>query len=277
MKAKVATLSKSKKAFLITCNEEEKFGDVISYIRSLSPNYFVASKEKAPTTGHIHMHLYCQFLNARRLSMKKLLGSHLDCCNGSCQQNMDYVKKYGDILVEEGTPRLKGGATIKDIKKMSKEQREDLPGCYYNIVQKINGEEDKKIKGKDYYKGKIEVYWYWGESGTGKTRTAIQKIGDEEFNEVKFDGNFWHGVQEDCKVALYDDWRDGHMKPTELINFIDYNRHIMNVKGGSVRNNYTKIYITTLQNPEEIYHNVPEETKRQWLRRIKEIVKFETA
>ena len=62
------------------------------------------------------------------------------------------------------------------------------------------------------------------------------------------------------------------MKPTELINFIDYNRHIMNVKGGSIRNNYKEIYITSLQNPEEIYKNIPEETKKQWLRRIKKII-----
>ena len=91
----------------------------------------------------------------------------------------------------------------------------------------------------DYYK-KVEVYWIWGESGAGKTRYAIDdmlKKGIEKFNEVKMVGEFWHGVQEDCQVALYDDFRDSH---------------IMNVKGGSVRNNYQTIYITSLQSPEEI-------------------------
>ena len=65
------------------------------------------------------------------------------------------------------------------------------------------------------------------------------------------------------------------MKPTELINFIDYNRHIMNIKGGSVRNNYKLIYITSLQSPEQIYTKVPEETQKQWLRRIKQIINIQ--
>lgn len=274
MNPKVATLSKSKKAFFITCNEEDKFGDVLNYLRSLSPNYLLACKEKAPTTGHVHMHAYVQFLNARRLSFKKLLGSHLDECRGSAQQNITYVKKDGDILTEEGEPRLKGGYTIAEVKKMKPEERELLPFVYSNLVNKLNSEEAKMIKGSEYFK-EVEVYWYWGESGSGKTRYAISQIADNLFNEVKYDGSFWHGVTEKCDVCLYDDFRDNHMKPTELINFIDYNRHVMNVKGGTIRNNYKKIYITSLQDPEKIYANVPEESRKQWLRRLKEIIKFE--
>ena len=38
--------------------------------------------------------------------------------------------------------------------------------------------------------------------------------------------------------------------------------------------NYMEIYITSIQNPEEIYKNTPEEYKKQWLRRIKEVIQF---
>ena len=100
------------------------------------------------------------------------------------------------------------------------------------------------------------------------TEQCGEHIGDRMFNEVKYDGNFWHGVTEDCDIALYDDWRDSHMKPAEFINFIDYNRHIMNVKGGSVRNNYKEIYITSVQPPEEIYKNINGEPRKQWERRM---------
>jgi len=267
-------LTKCNSAFQLTINEENVVGDVLNYIRSLKPNYLIACKEKAPTTGHVHFHVYVQFERSKRLSIKKLLGAHVEGCKGSPQQNIDYIKKDGEIIAEEGEPKKKGGKTIQDVKKMAKEERETLPIQLYNIVNKINNEEKKQIKGTEYYK-EVEVYWYYGESGSGKSRRAVKEIGDAEFNEVKYDGTFWHGVTEECPIALYDDWRDSHMKPTELINFIDYHRHIMNVKGGSVRNNYKKIYITTLQNPEEIYKNCPEETRKQWLRRIKEIIYFQ--
>lgn len=269
----VAKNSKSAKGFQLTINNEY-FDQVLSYLRGLKPNYLIGCREKAPTTGHIHYHIYVQFPNARRLSLKKCEGAHIEKCLGSPKQNIDYIKKDGDIVVEEGAPRLNYVPTIHQAKEMTKEEREGLSLNMYNIVNKINNEENKAVPVKDYYK-KIEVYWICGESGSGKTKWAVDNMMErniETFNEVKYDGNFWHGVQESCNVCLYDDWRDSHMKPTELINFIDYNRHVMNVKGGTVRNNYSLIYITSLQHPDEIYKNVVEESKKQWIRRITKII-----
>lgn len=277
MSENVAKSSKSAKGFQLTQNDMEAAGDLLDYLRSLNPNYLVACKEKAPSTGHEHMHVYVQFPNARRLSIKKLAGAHIEVCKGSPKQNIAYIKKDGDIIAEEGAPRLNYIPTIQEAKKMEDKELEGLNLNLFNIAAKIQAEKKKSIVPKEYYK-EVEVYWIWGESGAGKTRYAVRdmlKRNIEKFNEVKMVGEFWHGVQEECEVALYDDFRDSHMKPTELINFIDYNRHIMNVKGGSVRNNYKLIYITSLQDPNEIYKNVPEESKRQWLRRLKEIIHIE--
>lgn len=272
-----AESSKSAKCFQITQNDFEKAAGVLQYLRTLSPNYLVACKEHAPTTGHLHMHCYVQFPNARRLSLKKLLGAHCEKTRGSTEANIKYVKKEGAVVIaEEGTPRLNHVPTIGEAKQLAPAQLATLPLNYYNIAAKIQAEQAKEIDPADYHK-EVEVYWLWGESGAGKTRYAVQDMlaRKVKFNEIKFDGHFWHGVSETCSACLYDDWRDNHMKPTELINFIDYNRHVMNVKGGSVRNNYKLIYITSLQSPDSIYQNTPEETKKQWIRRIKEIIKFE--
>ena len=269
----VAKSSKSAKGFQVTCNEEEKFGDVLNYLRSLKPNYLCAAKEKAPSTGHVHMHAYVQFPNARRLSIKKLLGSHLEKCFGSPEQNEAYIKKDGEIIAEEGTIRTCTSWSIKGIKEMSKEDREELPPQLYNIVQKINQEEEADLTPSECFK-EVEVHWYWGESGIGKTRMAMKNIGERKFNMVKYENGFWHGVG-NAEIALYDDFRDTHMKPTELINFIDYYIHPMNIKGGSKKNIYKEIYITSIQDPEKIYSNMPEEYKRQWLRRLKSITLLE--
>lgn len=268
---------KKARAFQLTINDVDVAGDVFTYLRGLQNNYLIACREKAPTTGHEHIHVYVQFPTPHALSLKKVGGAHIEVCRGSPEQNIAYIKKEGDVIVEEGTPRLCYVPSIKEAKAMNSDVLQGLGLNFYNVFQKIDAEKKKAINPADYYK-KVEVYWIWGESGAGKTSYVVNdmlKKGIEKFNEVKMVGEFWHGVQEDCEVALYDDWRDNHMKPTELINFIDYNKHIMNVKGGSVRNNYKTIYITSLQSPEQIYTKVPEETQKQWLRRIKEIIHLE--
>lgn len=260
---------------LLTLNQPETFDEIKKYLlEKPSFQYGIACREEAPTTGHKHIHFYVQFNKPTTIQKSKLLGSHLDICKGSPQQNINYVKKDGDIIFEEGTPKLKGGKTIKEVMEMKPEERLNLPACYYNICQKIKAEEEKDLKGDDMYK-EMKVHWYWGDSGLGKTRRAYKEIGSRTFNEVKFDGNFWHGAKEGGTIALYDDFRDSDMKPRELINFIDYNKHIMNIKGGSCRNTYTEIFITSIQSPEEIYKNVEGEPRRQWLRRLTEIIHFE--
>lgn len=268
------TQTKCASAFQLTLNEVTLYEGLLEYIKTLKPSYYISCRETAPTTGHEHIHIYVQFNRSKRLSLKKLLGAHIEVCKGSPQQNIDYIKKGGDIIDEEGEVKKKGGKTIQDVKKMSKEEREKLPIQLYNIVQKIEEKEGNDLDPEESYKGKIQVHWYWGESGSGKTRHAMTEMKGKKYNMLKYENGFWHGIGE-AEVALYDDWRDTHMKPTELINFIDYYIHPMNVKGGSVKNKYKEIYITSIQDPEKIYMNMPEEYKKQWLRRIKEIIHFE--
>ena len=86
---------------------------------------------------------------------------------------------------------------------------------------------------------------------------------------VKYHNGFWLGIGT-SKCCLYDDYRDTDMDPNEFINFIDYNIHVLNIKGGSVKNLYQLILITSVQDPQFIYEykQVKEETAKQWLRRM---------
>lgn len=273
----VAKATKSAKGFQLTCNEIDKLGELLDYLRGLKPNYLLAAKEEAPTTGHKHAHIYVQFPNARRLSLKKLAGAHAEKCFGSPEQNISYVKKDGaEIVAEEGAPRLNYMPSIKKLKEMPKEEREGLSAVLYNIVAKVNAEEAKDIAVDDYYKER-EVYYIYGESGAGKTREAVKMLkekGIKTFNEIKCVNGFWHGVTESSGAALYDDFRYSHCSASEFINLIDYNRHTFNVKGGTVRNNYSLIIITSIQKPEDLYPGLTEkdaEPMKQWLRRMKKI------
>ena len=128
-------------------NEIEKWEDLLKYLKSLkSRNYIVASQELAPTTGHPHIHVYIQFNYPTRLSMKKLCGAHIELCYASPQRNIDYVKKDGNILIEEGKPRLGAGnaITIKEVKAMTYEDRENLSFTNY-VSGDVSGSFSKTI------------------------------------------------------------------------------------------------------------------------------------
>lgn len=129
---------------MFTLNEVGNWQQLRDYlIKRKNLTYLIAALEKAPTTEHEHMHIYTQFNKPTRILFEKVFGAHVDKCRGTPQQVHDYVIKDNKIIEEYGTLRKTGGRTIADVKLMDKEDREFLPISYYNIVNKINDEEDK--------------------------------------------------------------------------------------------------------------------------------------
>ena len=278
--------TKKSRHYQLTLNQVERWEELKKYITSLkSFKYGIATLESAPQTGHQHIHFYVRFNNTIALNLKNLQGCHIEKCFGSIKQNVDYIKKTNDpdkrgkIIFEEGElnekfdPELNPDKkpTIKEVKEMSKEDRENLEITYYNQVDKINILEENRITGQTCSK-KVKVIYLWGPSGSGKSLWAKYQFRNTPFDIVKKEGEFWHGVSGVNKACLYDDWRDSHMKPSDFINFIDYTIHTLNVKNGSMKNKYKYIIITSVQDPEMIYSsftNKDLEPKRQWMRRMK--------
>ena len=264
------------RCFQLTLNEVSKYEELRNYLMGLKTlRYYISCKEVAPSTGHEHIHIYVQFTDPLSLSIKKTCGAHIERCYGTPEENKAYIEKDGDILDEWGELGSSVNTqfpTIKEVKKMSDEEMEDLPLQYYNSIQKIKTERANNMDVHNLGKV-VKVFYLWGPSGCGKTsyaKLAIAKLG-LEFNQVKFENTFWSGLNENCKVALYDDWRDGDMRPNEFIKFIDYNRHSLNIKYGQCRNNYEYIFITSIQDPDKIYWESSkknEEQIRQWIRRM---------
>lgn len=269
--SKRSKLTKKSRSFLLTLNQPERFEELKNYLLSLSGlKYAIAGKERAPTTDHEHIHIYVNYSYQKRLCIEKLEGSHVDKCYGTPQQNYKYVSKGGEIIWETGTLPIKGFLSIKEVEKMTAEERKNLSLHYFSTVERINLKEVTCLKTNILYKP-TKVYYISGRSGIGKTQFAKYLIGDEEFNLVKFENGFWMGVTPHVKVALYDDWRDSHMVASEFLHFIDYNSQILNVKGGFQLNKYRLIIITSIMNLSDIYQDAPEESREQWERRVKVI------
>ena len=278
--------------FQLTYNysdDNNNYKDIKSYLRGVKYfKYLISCHEIAPTTGKKHYHIYIQYEKRVEISLKKLYGAHIEVCRGDAVSNKKYIEKKEhpqDFIVDEigefdDMVGVQGGKTrfptIEEVKKMDPSSLEKLPLQYYNIVEKIKSKRAQQITIEEFNKWPVTVYYICGESGVGKTRMAqnIIKSWGSHFNNIKYENTFWMGVTEGCQIALYDDWRDSHMKPSELINFIDYNVHIMNIKGGYIKNLYKKIVITSIQHWDYIYKGArekDEELPQQWERRMKKI------
>lgn len=263
------------RAYQFTINELEKYEPIKKYVMGLKAfRYILACLEIAPTTGKEHIHIYVYFNVPVALSKKKLLKVHVEFCRGSPQSNIAYLKKGGKILIEHGDTPNQGAATVNDLKQVANPG--ELDWRQLNTWTKIHSDMEADMDIDDWHK-EVKVYYIQGPSGIGKSEKAKQLIRDNKqkyggkFNRVKCEGNFWLGVGNEAKVAVYDDFRDSHMKASEFVNFIDYNKQLMNVKGGQKTNKYELIIITSVQRLEEIYKNMTDEPRKQWERRVEVI------
>ena len=273
-----ATFFKAR-AFNITLNQVDRYNELkLFFLKYKNITYWLAVKETGELTEHEHIHIYAHFSKTQKILLKNCCGAHVEKCKGSPKQNIAYLKKINSQILDEiGEPPSQGKLTIGYIKSISETERDDLPAMFYNVVSKVNALQRNDLKINEIAK-KIEVYYIWGESGVGKTTLALKLIDQflkknnyNTFNTLKREGGFWLGIG-NSKAALYDDFRDSHMKPSEFINFIDYNKHNLNIKNSKALNEYEFIVITSVQNPKEIYKLVQEkdqEPRKQWLRRLK--------
>jgi hypothetical protein len=157
---------------------------------------------------------------------------------------------------------------VKTVRELRDADVNGINPFLFRIKKDLDREKAGVFSGENVYKN-LHVYYIHGPSGIGKTKKAIEMMGELEFNIVKFANNFWLGISDyPVKQCIYDDFRDSQIPASEFVMFIDYNKHSLNIKGGSRINEYTMIVITSVQDPETIYSHVGDEPRRQWLRRM---------
>lgn len=285
--------TKNGRHFLLTLNQDQRWDELFKYIKNLkSYHWGIASREVAPTTGHIHIHFYVQFKSPCKLSIKKLCGARADKCNGKPIEVIEYVKKTndpekrGDIIFEETETEPWGVAEgveaqedikLEDAYMMNNDELVKLPFNQMKNIEELMRRNDSKMTGATLHK-KVKVLYLYGKSGVGKTIYAKWLFRNDTFDQVKCKDGFWSGTSvPGMRCALYDEFRDMHMEPSEFINFIDSDIHNMNIKYGNYQNRYKYIIITSVQPPAQLYSGFQkkneekglEESNFQWLRRMK--------
>lgn len=233
--------------------------------------YIGFGKETCPKTQRVHYQGWMQFKTQKRMTaIKKVARSkklHLEPCYGSVEANEKYCRKDNNFK-SFGTFKCQGQRTDVEMMvkligegKSTEEIASHNPSLYiqyHNGIGKYKQLIDKKLRSNFR---KIEVIVLSGETGTGKTRKAM------EHAKYKIQGcalKWWDDYDgEEC--ILIDEYSND-IKVTELLSILDGYQLRLPIKGGFTYANWTKVYITT--NLKEFHENAREVHRDALDRRI---------
>lgn len=252
--------------------------DTIELLRSIDCEYKIWGKETAPTTGTKHLQGYLYFTNPRAFNGVKSLfgdtGVHLEAAKGNSWQNREYCTKEDDFEEWGVTPKdpktggkEKNQARWEAAREAAKEGKwDDIPAdiymrCY-GTCKRIREENLVKASGTADTEEPME--WFYGQSGTGKSRTARE---ENPGCYLKMCNKWWDNYKGQ-DVVLIEDFDLAHKVLCHHLKiWLDRYSFQAEVKGGSMEIRPKKIIITSNYHPRDIWSD--ERDLHPILRRLK--------
>ncbi len=245
--------------------------DEYTAVTELDVNYLVVGREIGES-GTPHLQGYVNWHNAKSLpACRKLIPrAHWEITKGSPLQASDYCKKE-EIFFEKGElpepgkrndilvvrEQVQNGASMRDIVEVA------------TSFQSIRIAE---VMLKYYEKPRTWepiVKWYWGPTGTGKSRRAYKEMPDAY--TCMSTGRWFEGYDAHENVII-DDMRGDFLKFHELLRLLDRYEFRIECKGGSRQFVAKNIIITSCYPPEKLFET--REDIGQLLRRLTVIKEF---
>lgn len=243
------------------------------FLPYLPPNYayIKGQLESGNNTGFLHWQLLVIAKRAIRLAaIKKTFGNGIHAEPSRSSAASDYVWKDDTAIAntrfELGTVPLKRNDKtdwnrIRDLAKVG--NLDDIDGdvyvrCYNNL---------KRIAVDHMQPIGIEkqVFVFWGQSGTGKSRRAWDEAGLDAYPKDPR-SKFWDGYRGQEHVVI-DEFRGG-IDISHILRWLDRYPTIVEVKGSSIVLKAKKIWITSNISPEDWYPDLDPDTKAALRRRM---------
>lgn len=244
----------------------------------LGASYVCYGREICPTTNKIHHQGYCEFKTNKRFnSLKKLnpnihwekrLGTQeqaINYCKGDCEgkTHNPYFYEFGEKQVSKQGKRT----DIDNVKTLISEGKgmSDIVEVATSFQSLRFAETLLKYKEKkrDWL---TEVFWFWGPTGTGKTKTAWEESEGKAWISLK-NLKWWEGYDAH-EYVIFDDFRGDFCTFHELLRILDRYPYTIEVKGGSRQLLAKKIWITSPFHWSEVYKDRTDEDLEQLGRRI---------
>lgn len=243
--------------------------------------YLIAQLEQCPTSNRIHIQGYIEFNGKQSIrEIQKLCpGIHLEIRRGTRQQARDYCKKTETsvgTVIELGEFKTEQGKR-NDIERIKEafNNGDNLPDIVWNIATNLQSIKiaEKLLEYKQEKRDPMkppEIRWYYGETGTGKTKSVYDEFeSDEIYSSTTF--KWWNGYYQQ-KCILIDDMRKDYAKFHQLLRLLDRYPIQVQTKGGHAQINSPVIIITSAYHPKDLYDT--REDIQQLLRRITTIKQF---
>jgi hypothetical protein len=242
--------------------------------------YHVIGKEVGEENLVPHLQGYIEFKKALRFSVvKSFLGErcHIEVRKGTRRQAAEYCKKQGQFW-ETGSIAGQGKRTDLEAIRQSLKSGEGVEP----VIPRTNCQTLRYAQNVAQYlepgrTWKTQVSWYWGATGTGKTRTAYSELSTNEDSRLWVSAGtlqWWDGYDAHEHV-LIDDFRGDFCKFHTLLRILDRYPFRVPIKGGFRQLLAKRIIVTAPLPPEDMYAGRTTEDVAQLLRRIDEVKQFQ--
>lgn len=246
--------------------------------------------------GTYHTHIYIQGKGAMRFSTikKRFDSAHIEMAKGTALQNREYVAKSGkwekdkkhetcvDGTFEEWgeMPVERQGARndLADLHAMVKEGLSDydileqMPEAMLQLDKiQLTRQVIVQEKYKNLWRDLTCVYIY-GDTGTGKTRSVMEKYGYENVFRVT---DYFHPFDNyrGQDVIIFEEFRSG-FRIADMLNYLDGYPLELPCRYANKYACYTKVYIISNIPLSEQYRNQPQESFNAFLRRINYVLHY---
>lgn len=242
--------------------------------------YMIYGEEKAPTTGNPHYQGYVEFTSTQRIAgAKKIFNDdtmHFDKRRGTQEQAIEYCKKDG-VFTEHGYPTRQGRRT--DLKKIIEENKtiEEImdkePQIYCQYRKGLLDIYARKIEQRLQNIRNVEVYVYWGVTGSGKTYKAIMDNPDyyQMLTINKGDRVFFDGYKGQSTLIIDEFY--GQIPYHYMLRILDKYKLQVEIKGGTTWAQWNKVVITSNAPPASWYPDL--QNIDPLLRRINEVIYYD--
>lgn len=289
--------------YQLTINNPAEKGYSHEKIRSIldgnNPVYYCLCDETGEN-GTFHTHIYVCYANAVHFSVmkKRFAEAHIEAARGSSQENRDYIRKEGKYLdsdkketnhietfEEYGKMPLDKAAKNKKVSEQVLQMIEDgysnadimrrFPSCFTKLSHVEKARQTLLEEKYNTERRNVQVYYIYGETGTGKTRFVMDTFGYANVYKVT---NYEHPFDRynGEPVLLLDEFRSS-LPFGDMLQYLDIYPCRLPARYADKIACYDKVFIVSNIPLSKQYPNIQVEDSESWnalVRRINKITQF---
>ena len=286
--------------YQLTINHPEKHGfthvNIKEILDDLSGLKYWCMCDEVGKEGTPHTHVYLLFNNAVMFTtlQKRFYGAHIEPANGSNQENRNYIRKEGkwmddeknetnliETFEESGEMPLDKAASKKETEEIYQMIKDgasnyEILEAYPNAMNKLDKiEKTRQVLRNENQKCKrriLEISYIWGDSGVGKTRSVMDRYGDDKVYRVT---NYVHPFDsyDGEDVILFDEFRS-NLPFSDFLMYLDPYAAKLPCRYADKQACYSTVYIISNIPLDQQYEDLKRKDIKSWnalKRRIKNV------